>query len=124
LIGRSNEAGRRQFRLNCSLEAFMHENLERERISQRWGKLTEDDLDIIGQDRAKLVDAIEMRYGCSRDAAEAQVKNLEARAGADAGLPKDERGSPQHAGTQPPFGQDKEDATASRTERRGTAKTR
>ena len=102
----------------------MHQNLERERVRQRWGKLSEDDLDIIGQDRAKLVEAIEMRYGCGRDAAEAQVKNLEAGGAAGASSPTDEPGSPDRAGTQPPFGQDKEDTAAAGTLPRDTAKAR
>jgi uncharacterized protein YjbJ (UPF0337 family) len=126
LVRQSNEAGWRQFCLHCSLEALpMDRGLDRNRVKQRWGKLTEDDLDIIGQDRAKLVDAIELRYGCSRDAADAQVKNLESRAPAENdGSPESERGSSEHAGTQPPFGQDKVDAPPPRTERRETSKPR
>ena len=57
---------------------------ERDRIHRRWDRLTDDDLETIGDDRSRLVAAIEQRYGCARDAAEAQVRNFEMRTAEDA----------------------------------------
>lgn len=41
---------------------------------KRWGKLTDDDLDVIEGERDKLVGRIQERYGIARDEAEKQVK--------------------------------------------------
>jgi len=38
-----------------------------------WGKLTDDDLDIIAGERDKLVGRIQERYGYAKDQAEAEV---------------------------------------------------
>jgi len=40
---------------------------------QRWGKLTDDDLDVIAGSRDKLVGRIQERYGIAKDAAEREV---------------------------------------------------
>ncbi|MEK3732211.1 MULTISPECIES: CsbD family protein [Paenibacillus] len=37
---------------------------------KQWGKLTDDDLDVIDGEREKLVGKIQERYGRSKDAAE------------------------------------------------------
>ncbi len=41
---------------------------------ERWGKLTDDDLDVIDGKREQLVGKIQERYGVARDAAEQQVE--------------------------------------------------
>lgn len=40
---------------------------------QQWGKLTDDDLDVIDGEREKLVGKIQERYGIAKDEAEAEV---------------------------------------------------
>jgi len=42
-------------------------------VKQKWGKLTDDDLDLIGGSRDKLVGRIQERYGLAKDAAENEV---------------------------------------------------
>jgi len=45
----------------------------RGRIQQKWGKLTDDDLDEIDGKREELVGRIQERYGVARDEAERDV---------------------------------------------------
>jgi len=40
---------------------------------QKWGKLTDDDLDLIAGSRDKLVGRLQERYGIAKDAAEKEV---------------------------------------------------
>jgi uncharacterized protein YjbJ (UPF0337 family) len=51
-------------------------------VKEKWGKLTDDDLDIIDGKRQQLVGKIQEHYGIAREVAEAQadefVKNLKA----------------------------------------------
>ncbi|PJE28616.1 Uncharacterized conserved protein YjbJ, UPF0337 family [Pseudooceanicola antarcticus] len=47
-----------------------------EAIAQ-WGKLTEDDVDLIDGRREQLVGKIQERYGVAKDEAEAQVRDFE-----------------------------------------------
>jgi uncharacterized protein YjbJ (UPF0337 family) len=42
-------------------------------IQKQWGKLTNDDLDVIEGEYDKLVGRIQERYGYARDRAEAEV---------------------------------------------------
>ena len=42
-------------------------------VQQQWGKLTDDDLDLIEGRRVELVGKIQERYRLARDAAEKQV---------------------------------------------------
>ncbi|MEZ6089644.1 MAG: CsbD family protein [Pirellulaceae bacterium] len=44
---------------------------------QKWGKLTDDDLDVIDGHREELVGKVQERYGVARDDAERQVKEFE-----------------------------------------------
>jgi uncharacterized protein YjbJ (UPF0337 family) len=44
-------------------------------VKQKWGKLTDDDLDIVAGSRDKLVGRIQERYGMAKDAAEKEVDN-------------------------------------------------
>jgi uncharacterized protein YjbJ (UPF0337 family) len=45
----------------------------RGRAQQQWGKLTNDDLDVLEGRRQELVGKIQERYGIARDEAERQV---------------------------------------------------
>ncbi len=45
----------------------------RGRAQQQWGKLTNDDLDVVEGRRQELVGKIQERYGIAKDAAERQV---------------------------------------------------
>jgi uncharacterized protein YjbJ (UPF0337 family) len=42
-------------------------------VKQQWGKLTEDDLDIIGGKRDELVGRLQARYGYEKDRAEKEL---------------------------------------------------
>ena len=46
---------------------------------KQWGKLTDDDLDIVAGERDKLVGKIQERYGHTRDAAEKEYDEWTAR---------------------------------------------
>lgn len=45
------------------------------KVQQKWGKLTDDDLDVIDGKRKELVGKIQERYGKSRDEAEREVEH-------------------------------------------------
>jgi uncharacterized protein YjbJ (UPF0337 family) len=45
------------------------------RIQERWGRLTEDHLDVIGGRRELLAGRIQQAYGLSREEAERQLRN-------------------------------------------------
>ena len=42
-------------------------------VKEKWGKLTDDDIDIIDGKRQQLVGKIQERYGLAKDAAEKQA---------------------------------------------------
>ena len=42
-------------------------------VKERWGKLTDDDLDVIDGKHEQLVGKIQERYGIAKDAAQRQV---------------------------------------------------
>jgi uncharacterized protein YjbJ (UPF0337 family) len=42
-------------------------------VKQQWGKLTDDDLDVVAGSRDKLVGRIQERYGIAKDEAQRQV---------------------------------------------------
>jgi uncharacterized protein YjbJ (UPF0337 family) len=42
-------------------------------VKERWGKLTDDDIDVINGKHDQLVGKIQERYGIARDAAQKQV---------------------------------------------------
>ena len=46
-------------------------------LKEKWGKLTDDEFDMIAGQRDKLIGKIQERYGCSRDVAEAEVTKWE-----------------------------------------------
>jgi len=47
------------------------------KVKEAWGKLTDDELDVIAGQRDQLVGAIQKSYGIGRDEAERQVQNWE-----------------------------------------------
>ena len=49
------------------------------KVKEQWGKLTDDDFDVIAGKRDQLLGRIQERHGISRDEAERQVKDWEAR---------------------------------------------
>lgn len=46
----------------------------RGRVRERWGKLTDDDLDVIRGKRDQLVGAVQKRYGVAREEASRTVE--------------------------------------------------
>jgi uncharacterized protein YjbJ (UPF0337 family) len=46
-------------------------------VKQKWGKLTDDDLDVIAGKREELVGRIQNAYGMSRDDADRQIREWE-----------------------------------------------
>lgn len=48
-------------------------------VKQQWGKLTDDQLDVIAGNREKLSGKIQETYGISREEAEKQVKAWQER---------------------------------------------
>jgi uncharacterized protein YjbJ (UPF0337 family) len=51
------------------------------KAKEQWGKLTDDDFDVIAGERDQLLGRIQERHGISRDEAETQVKDWESRDG-------------------------------------------
>ncbi|HPF74578.1 MAG: CsbD family protein [Rhodanobacteraceae bacterium] len=49
------------------------------RIKSQWGKLTDDDLDVADGHRDYLIGKLQERYGLSKDSAENQLKQFEAK---------------------------------------------
>jgi uncharacterized protein YjbJ (UPF0337 family) len=47
------------------------------KVKEQWGKLTDDDLDVIAGKRDQLLGRIQQRHGVARDEAERQVENFE-----------------------------------------------
>jgi uncharacterized protein YjbJ (UPF0337 family) len=43
-------------------------------VKEKWGKLTNDDLDVVNGKTEQLIGKIQERYGVAREAAEKQVK--------------------------------------------------
>lgn len=48
------------------------------KVRERWGKLTDDDLDKIAGKRDQLIGTIQQKYGEARDQAAKQVSDFEA----------------------------------------------
>lgn len=46
----------------------------RGKVEQKWGELTDDDLDVIDGKRTELIGRIQERYGKTREAAEREVR--------------------------------------------------
>ena len=49
------------------------------KVKAQWGKLTDDDLDVIAGKRDQLLGRIQERHGVAKDEAETQIKNWETR---------------------------------------------
>lgn len=49
------------------------------KVKEQWGKLTDDDLDIIAGKRDQLLGRIQERHGIARDEAERQVEAFRER---------------------------------------------
>ncbi|WP_394681644.1 CsbD family protein [uncultured Comamonas sp.] len=49
------------------------------KVQEQWGKLTNDDLDVVDGQREQLVGRIQEREGIAKDAAELQVKDWETK---------------------------------------------
>jgi uncharacterized protein YjbJ (UPF0337 family) len=46
-------------------------------VREQWGKLTDDDLAMIGGKRDRLAGIIQKKYGLAKEAAEAQIAKFE-----------------------------------------------
>ena len=46
------------------------------KVKERWGKLTDDDLDIIEGRQEQLIGKLEQRYGIAKEEAERQFKEF------------------------------------------------
>jgi len=44
-------------------------------IKQKWGKLTDDDLDVVNGQKDKLVGKLQERYGINKEEAQKQIDN-------------------------------------------------
>ena len=49
------------------------------KVKQKWGKLTDDDLDVIDGKRIELAGKLQERYGYGMEEAEEQLKDWEER---------------------------------------------
>ncbi|MDR6586086.1 CsbD family protein [Herbaspirillum sp. BH-1] len=49
------------------------------KAKEQWGKLTDDDLDVIAGKRDQLAGRVQEAYGVSKDEAEKQVRDFEDR---------------------------------------------
>jgi len=49
----------------------------RGKVRERWGKLTNDDLDVINGKREQLAGLLQKHYGESKDAIERQIEEFE-----------------------------------------------
>lgn len=47
------------------------------KIKEQWGKLTDDDLDVIAGRRDQLSGKLQERYGMAKEAVEQQIKEFE-----------------------------------------------
>ncbi|HEY9382646.1 MAG TPA: CsbD family protein [Gemmatimonadales bacterium] len=47
------------------------------KVRERWGKLTDDDLDVVSGKREQLIGVLQNRYGVARDALEREVREFE-----------------------------------------------
>lgn len=51
----------------------------RGKVKEQWGKLTDDDLDVIGGKREQLAGRLQERYGLAKEVVETQIKDFETR---------------------------------------------
>ena len=50
------------------------------KVTEQWGKLTDDDFDVVADRRVQLAGKIQERYGVAKDEAERQVAEWERKA--------------------------------------------
>lgn len=62
-------------------------------VKERWGKLTDDDLQTIAGQRDQLIGRIQERYGIAREAAEKQVEEWNVAASTEAALDEHRKAS-------------------------------
>lgn len=46
-------------------------------VQERWGKLTDDEMDVIDGKRHQLAGKIQEKYGCTKEDAEKQIEEFE-----------------------------------------------
>jgi uncharacterized protein YjbJ (UPF0337 family) len=51
-------------------------NIAKGKVKEKWGKLTDDDLDVIKGKRDQLIGALQKRYGYARDQAEREADDF------------------------------------------------
>jgi uncharacterized protein YjbJ (UPF0337 family) len=51
-------------------------NIAKGKVKEKWGKLTDDDLDVIKGKRDQLIGAIQKRYGYAREQAEREADDF------------------------------------------------
>ena len=51
-------------------------NVLKGKVKEKWGKLTDDDIDVIRGKRDQLIGAIQKRYGYARDQAEREADDF------------------------------------------------
>lgn len=49
------------------------------KVKEQWGKLTDDDLDVIAGRRDQLAGKIQERHGLAKDEADRQIRDFETR---------------------------------------------
>ena len=49
------------------------------KVKEQWGKLTDDDLDVIAGRRDQLAGKLQERHGIAKDEAERQIRDYESR---------------------------------------------
>jgi uncharacterized protein YjbJ (UPF0337 family) len=49
------------------------------KVKEQWGKLTDDDLDVIAGKRDQLSGKIQERHGIAKDEAERQIRDFDSR---------------------------------------------
>jgi uncharacterized protein YjbJ (UPF0337 family) len=47
------------------------------KVRERWGKLTDDDLDVIAGKREQLLGVLQQRYGYAKDSLERELRDFE-----------------------------------------------
>ena len=62
-------------------------------VKQQWGKLTDDDLDVIAGKKDQLVGKIQERYGISREEAQRQVDSYDPQGGSERDSERQRRAS-------------------------------
>ncbi|HST09634.1 MAG TPA: CsbD family protein [Terriglobales bacterium] len=67
-------------------------------VRKQWGKLTDDDLDVIAGERERLVGKIQERYGIAKEEAEKQIANWSPPSGAEVSRAKRDKDLQRKAG--------------------------